>query len=147
MKQLKSILLLVLISLTTTVFSQEKKYYRDAPNENATNVYFGDPHIHTRVSLDAAMWGTTLGPKEASLYAKGEEFTSNKGWTAKLIRPLDWVVISDHSDFYGFYQRMVDGDDFIVKEPLGKRYYDLLKEGKNRQVTDEIIKEIGRAHV
>ncbi len=120
----------LLVSFVHAQETQEKRYI--TPSKNPQNVYFGDPHVHTRISLDAAMWGSSLGPKEASEYAKGAEFTSFKGWKAKLLRPMDWVVISDHSDFYGFYQRMVDGDPFIVNEPLGKRYYDLLKEGKKQ---------------
>ncbi len=93
------------------------------------------------------MWGSTLGPKEVSEYAKGIEKISFKGWKAKLNRPLDWLVVSDHTDFYGFYQRMKDGDPFITDEPLGTRYYNLLKEGKNRQVTDEIIKAFGKGEL
>jgi hypothetical protein len=136
---------ILLVSFVHAQETQEKRYI--TPSKNPQNVYFGDPHVHTRISLDAAMWGTSLGPKEASEYARGAEFTSFKGWKAKLLRPMDWIVISDHSDFYGFYQRMVDGDPFIVNEPLGKRYYDLLKEGKNRQVADEIIKAYGKGEL
>ena len=49
--------------LTTKVHAQGKKQYGNAPSENATNVYFGDPHIHTRVSLDAKRFGVTMGPE------------------------------------------------------------------------------------
>lgn len=52
-----------LFLVTNEVVAQEKKYYANAPSENATNVYFGDPHIHTRVSLDAKRFGVTMGPE------------------------------------------------------------------------------------
>ena len=36
------------------------------------NVYFGDLHLHTRYSNDAATFGTTRTPDDAYRYAKGE---------------------------------------------------------------------------
>ena len=36
------------------------------------NVYFGDLHLHTRYSNDAAIFGTTRTPDDAYRYAKGE---------------------------------------------------------------------------
>jgi hypothetical protein len=41
----------------------EKRYY--TPPEYAENVYFGDAHIHTEVSLDASLWGNRLSPADA----------------------------------------------------------------------------------
>jgi hypothetical protein len=119
-----------------------EKYY-NAPVEHPNDVYFGDPHIHTSVSADAALWGSTLGPEDTYRFGLGEEMTSFKGWKVKLTRPLDWMVISDHSDVWGFYQRIKDGDAYVLAEPEGVRWHNLLKEGKTRQVTDEIIKAFG----
>jgi len=78
--------------------AEEKTYSH--PGSHPREVYFGDPHIHTRISTDAAMWGTTFGPEETYRFGLGEEMTSFKGWKVKLTRPLDWMVISDHSDVW-----------------------------------------------
>ena len=110
------------------------------PSEYPVQVYFGDPHVHTSISLDAAAWGNRLGPEGAYRFARGEAVTSFKGWTAKLTRPLDFVVVADHTDGYGFYTRIEAGDPFVVSKPEGKRWHELLKKGDNRTVSDEIIK-------
>jgi hypothetical protein len=41
-----------------------------------TRVLWGDTHLHTANSLDAAAFGNTLGPEEAYQFARGEEVTS-----------------------------------------------------------------------
>ena len=107
--------------------AEVKRYI--TPSEHPENVYFGDAHVHTVMSMDAAAWGVQLKPEDAYRYARGEEVTSFKGWQAKLSRPLDWLVVADHSDGYGFYNRLADGDPWITDEELGKRWYDLLQEG------------------
>lgn len=56
----------------------------------ATNLYWGDTHVHTINSLDAGVLGTTLGPSEAYRFAKGQEMVSNTGLPARLRRPLDF---------------------------------------------------------
>jgi hypothetical protein len=35
-------------------------------------------------------------------HTRGEQVTASKGYEAKLVRPLDFVVIADHSDGMGF---------------------------------------------
>jgi hypothetical protein len=93
------------------------------PAENPDNVYFGDTHIHSSLSVDASLWGTTKGPEEIYRYARGEELTSFKGWKVKILRPLDFTVIADHSDAYGFYDLIAEGADFIVAEPQGAKWH------------------------
>ena len=141
-KQFKMTLITVVgVLLTLTTNAEEKKY--TSPSEYPVQVYWGDPHIHTRISADAAMWGTLLGPEETYRFGRGEAMTSHKGWKVKLKRPLDWMVISDHSDVWGFYERIVDGDPYVLAEPEGVRWHNMIKEGKLRQATDEIIKAFG----
>ena len=140
------LMLIGLCLLTSEVLAQEKKYYANAPSDNATNVYFGDSHIHTSMSMDAAAWGASQTPDGAYRYAKGEEVTSFKGWKTQLTRPLDWTVIADHSDGYDFYNMVKNGDPLIIKEELGRRWNELLSKGgeaERRIVADEIIKGFG----
>jgi len=140
-----TLLAMASVLVFSSVYAEEKRYI--TPNEYAENVYFGDAHIHTRMSVDAALWGNNLAPADAYKYARGGEVTSFKGWTAKLVRPLDWTVISDHSDCYGMFQLIEREDPFIVSQPLGVHFVELLKAGKRRQVSDEYIKDWGLGNI
>ena len=64
----------------------------------AEGVFWGDTHLHTAYSTDAGMIGTTLEPSDAYRFARGEEVTSSTGQRARLIRPLDFLVVSDHAE-------------------------------------------------
>jgi len=141
---LSSLLLTISVSSAQEGDAGAKKYL--PPVEYPQNVYFGDAHVHTVMSMDAAAWGASQTPEGAYRYARGEEVTSFKGWKTQLTRPLDWLVIADHSDGYNFYNMVKDGDPLIVKEELGKRWHDLLNKGgeeERRIVADEIIKGFG----
>jgi hypothetical protein len=130
------------VMLVSPAHAAEKRYA--APPEHPAQVFFGDPHVHTRISLDAAAWGNRLGPDGAYRFARGEEVTSFKGWTAKLARPLDFLVIADHTDGYGFFQRLEAGEPFVVAEPEGRRWHELIKKGDLRTASDEIIKSFSQ---
>ena len=135
-----------LVSAVSVSFAQEgEKYLPDV--EYPQNVYFGDSHVHTNMSLDAAAWGASQDPAGAYRYAKGEEVTSFKGWKTQLRRPLDWLAIADHSDGYDFTNRLNKGDPWITDQELGQRWYDMLQNDKSeetrRVVADEIIKVLG----
>ncbi|QUL37683.1 DUF3604 domain-containing protein [Erythrobacter sp. JK5] len=93
--------------------------------------YWGDTHLHTDNSVDAFGFGVRLGPEEALRFARGEEVTATTGAQAKLARPLDFLVIADHSDGLGATRRLYDaprlrvvaqGDDTLL------RWYDMMHE-------------------
>ena len=109
--------------------AQEKRYR--TPSENPANVYFGDPHLHTALSMDAGAWGNNLGLEPAYRFTRGAEVTSSSGIKAKLGRPLDFVVIADHSDGYGFFPRLLAEDPVIMAKPEGKRWFELSTKGGN----------------
>src|SRR5262245_48440239 len=44
-----------------------------------TRVFWGDTHLHTAVSLDAAAVGCNTGPETAYRFARGEEITTSLG--------------------------------------------------------------------
>src|SRR5512133_3662375 len=66
-------------------------------------VYWGDTHLHTSFSMDAGAFGCRLGPREGYRFAKGEEVTASSGQRVRLARPLDFLVVADHSDGFGFF--------------------------------------------
>lgn len=93
-----------------------------------TNVYWGDSHLHTRVSVDAGTM-TRLGQEDAFRFARGEEVTSTHGLRVKLSRPLDWLVISDHAEMYGLMPELLSGAPKILATDKGRKWYDQLKSG------------------
>ena len=50
---------------------------------------------------------TRLGVEDAYRFATGEEVTASGGLKAKLARPLDFLVVADHSDNMGFFTVLV----------------------------------------
>ena len=68
-----------------------------------SQVYWGDTHLHTDISMDAGAFGNRLGLDEAYRFAMGEEVVSSNGMAVRLSRPLDWLVVADHSDNMGFF--------------------------------------------
>ncbi|MCH7817111.1 MAG: DUF3604 domain-containing protein, partial [Proteobacteria bacterium] len=88
-------------------------------------IFWGDTHLHTRNSPDAGFVGNTLGPEEAYRFARGEEVTSSGGLRAKLLRPLDFLVVADHAEYYGLATQLIDGDPALMADPIGKRWYDI----------------------
>ncbi len=64
-------------------------------------VYWGDTHLHTSYSFDAGAFGNTLDPNDAYRFARGEKITASMGQEAQLIKPLDFLVVADHSDNMG----------------------------------------------
>ena len=66
-----------------------KSYSPYAQREFPSRPLFGDQHVHTAYSMDASLFGNTLGLDESWRFARGEEVTSSTGIPVKLSRPLD----------------------------------------------------------
>ncbi len=99
-----------------------------AGREFPTTVYWGDTHLHTAVSVDAGTMNK-IGQEDAYRFARGEEITTTHGLRARLSRPLDFLVISDHAEMYGLMPRLLKGDPEIVGQEKGKKWYDALSTG------------------
>ncbi|MBK7514659.1 MAG: DUF3604 domain-containing protein [Betaproteobacteria bacterium] len=100
---------------------------------------FGDTHLHTSYSLDAGAFGARLTPKDAYRFARGEEITSNTGQPVKLSRPLDFLVVADHSDGMGFFPQLMGGDPEVLATPQGRKWYDQIKGGQGAEAAMDII--------
>jgi hypothetical protein len=94
-----------------------------------TNVYWGDTHLHTNNSLDARAGGVRLDPEAAFRFARGEEVVSSHGEVVKLSRPLDFLVVADHSDAMGAMNEIIKGNPTLMREPLLKDWHDRLSQG------------------
>jgi hypothetical protein len=93
-------------------------------------VYFGDTHLHTSYSTDAGMMGCRLGPEEAYRFARGEEVISSTGVRARLQRPLDFLVVSDHAENLGLAPMIAESNPDLLKTEWGRVVHDLVKSGK-----------------
>lgn len=107
-----------------------------------TRVYFGDTHLHTAVSVDAGTM-CRIGQEDAYRFARGEEITTTHGLRAKLSRPLDFLVISDHAEMYGLMPQLLSGDPEILSTEAGKRWYDTLTSGNNEAVFATAMEIVG----
>ena len=93
------------------------------------NVYWGDSHLHTGLSLDAGLFGNTVGLDEAYRLAKGEKITSSTGLPVKLSRPLDWMIVTDHTDLMGLASDIQKGTPNILAVAKGKEWHTAFKKG------------------
>jgi len=100
---------------------------------------WGDTHLHTGYSFDAGAFGATLRPEDAYQFARGDEVISSGGVPVKLSRPLDWLVVADHSDNMGFFLDLKAGNQEILADPIGKDWYDRIQAGEGAGVAYEMI--------
>ena len=120
-----------------------------APAETAsaaypTRVFFGDTHLHTAMSMDAGAFGNRLGVEDAYRFARGEEVTASSGQKAKLSRPLDFLVVADHSDNMGFFPDLFAEKPELLADPTGKKWYDMIKAGEGNAAALDIIDKFSR---
>lgn len=126
----------------------EKSIYSPYAGRNfPTRPYFGDTHLHTGFSMDAGAFGARLTPSDAYRFARGEELQSNSGQPVKLSRPLDFLVVADHSDGMGFFPLLMGGDPTLLATEQGRRWYDLIKGGKGADAALDIIRSFGKGEL
>lgn len=101
------------------------KTYSPYANRNfPSRVFWGDTHLHTGLSLDAGVFGNTLRPDDAYRLARGEQITSSTGLPVKLARPLDWLVVTDHTDLMGIAPDIQKGTPNILRSPKGREWHE-----------------------
>ena len=112
-----------------------------------TRPFFGDTHLHTSFSMDAGAFGARLAPRDAYVFAKGAEITASSGQRVKLSRPLDFLVVADHSDGMGFFPLMLGGDPKILADPQGRKWYEMIQSGKGADAAIDIIISFGKGAI
>jgi hypothetical protein len=90
---------------------------------------WGDSHLHSSLSVDAGLFGNTLPPREAYRFARGEQVTSATGQPVRLSRPLDWLVLADHSDGMGLIADLRTGTPEVLAHEQGARWSTDLRAG------------------
>jgi len=107
----------------------EPEYSPYAGRGYPTQVLWGDTHLHTGLSLDAGAFGNRLGLDEAYRFARGEEITSSTGLRARLYRPLDFLMVSDHSDGMGFFSLLASGHPKFMGDAQGRIWNQMINAG------------------
>ena len=128
-------------------FPSKPGYSPYAGRNFPTRPFFGDTHLHTGFSMDAGAFGARLTPRDAYRFARGEEITSNTGQPVKLSRPLDFLVVADHSDGMGFFPLLMGGDPTLLATEQGRRWYDQIKGGKGAEAAMDIIVSFGKGQL
>ena len=95
---------------------------------------WGDSHLHTRLSMDAGLFGNRLSPREAYRFARGEEVISSTGQPIRLSRPLDWLSVTDHSDGMGMVGDIAAGKPELLAYEQAARWNKGLEEGGDASV-------------
>ncbi len=108
---------------------RQKHYSPHVGTAQPNQVFWGETHLHTSYSWDAGLVGNTLGPDEAYRFAKGEQVIASSGQPAKLIRPLDWLVVADHAESLGVSVLIERSDPAILRSDVGRRTHDLYQQG------------------
>jgi hypothetical protein len=127
--------------------AQRPGYSPYAGRNFPTRPFFGDTHLHTSFSMDAGAFGARLGPKEAYRFARGEEITASAGERAKLSRPLDFLVVADHSDGMGFFPLILGGDPVIMASQQGKKWHGMILSGQGAAAAIDIIESFGKGSI
>ena len=101
--------------------------YADRPY--STRAYWGETHLHTSFSPDAGLVGDRLSPDEGFRLARGQQIRTSTDQLIQLVRPYDWLCISDHATYLGLPQAFAEGDPEILKTETGKKWAEALKKG------------------
>jgi hypothetical protein len=104
-----------------------------------SEVFWGDTHLHTSYSMDAGAFGNRLDMNDAYQFARGDEIVSSTGLPIKLSRPLDFLVVADHSDNMGLFPDLFAGKPNILADPKGQEWYDRIQSGDGVGVALELI--------
>src|SRR5678809_1085895 len=128
-------------------FPSKPPYSPYAGRPFPARVYWGDTHLHTSYSMDAGAFGARLGPKDAYVFAKGNEITASSGQRVKLSRPLDFLVVADHSDGMGFFPMLLSGSQDILNDPQGKKWYEMIQSGKGADAALDIVITFGKGQM
>ncbi|MEP1352708.1 MAG: DUF3604 domain-containing protein, partial [Tateyamaria sp.] len=106
-----------------------KAYSPFAERSFPSQVFWGDTHLHTGLSMDAGLFGNSTGLDTAYRFARGEQVMAASGQPVKLARPLDWLVLTEHSDGMGMITDLAKGAPNILASEQGARWAAGIAEG------------------
>ncbi len=108
-----------------------------------TQLYWGDLHVHSMTSFDSYSFGNkTLTAADAFRFARGEAVTAHTGEVARLSRPLDFLLVSDHAEFMGMLEGLQNEHPMLQTNPIGRRWSSLVKAGDMQTITNEFVEYV-----
>jgi hypothetical protein len=117
------------IVITEDDLVAEPVYSPYAGRNYPDSVYFGDMHFHTEHSFDAGLIGTTLSAHDGYRMARGDKVISNSGQPVQLIRPLDFLVITDHAEMIGLAAAIRESSPILLSEEWGRWIHERFNSG------------------
>lgn len=131
---LNLLVLAVLPAMTNLSIAAEKSASYSPYAAGEKQVLWGDTHLHTTLSLDARAFGVQLDQETAYRFARGEQVTSTHGLQVKLSRPLDFLVVTDHSDAMGTMAEIIAGNKAFIANDLVRSWYESLNDPDNENI-------------
>ena len=100
--------------------------------------FFGEMHLHTGMSFDAWTFGTKVLPDQAYKFGRGETIMvpaaqADRDWgiggtaaiAVKRAWPLDFMAVTDHSEYMGAYHQLDDPQSAFSQTAVGKEIMSL----------------------
>ncbi len=84
---------------------------------------------------------TRLTSDEAYQFARGGTVTADNGMPVRLRRPLDFLAVTDHSEYLGVFAQLAADDPTLKGWKMGEEWQTLLREGR----TTELAKAFANA--
>ena len=63
--------------------------------------------------------------------ARGEKILSNTGQPVQLVRPLDFLAITEHAEMLGLATAIRTGDPRLLADDWGRKTYDRFQSGQD----------------
>ena len=121
--------------------SESTQYSPPVRDAGATNLYWGDTHLHTRDSADAFILGNeTLTSDHAFQLAQGMEILLSEGRRVKLRRPLDFLAVTDHAEYLGVLPRVQGRDRGMLGWSIGRKWAEYLATGARKELIFDWVK-------
>ncbi|EED35118.1 conserved hypothetical protein [Luminiphilus syltensis NOR5-1B] len=120
----------------------EKVPYSPPLRDHATQLLWGDTHLHSSRSADAYTTGVRITPSQAYEFARGGSAIADNGVPLKLKRPLDFLLLSDHSDYLGIYPMLDASDPRLKNWKVGQRWAAYLRDNEHVKLGSEFAAAI-----
>jgi len=108
----------VTVSVCTAILSAGLASAQTSSPNPDKDAYFGEEHIHTSWSVDAWVLGNRItGPDDALKYAQGQTIKHPMGYDIKIDTPMDFMGVTDHSEYVGVTKEANTPGSAISKMP------------------------------
>ena len=123
----------------------ERGYSEPVVSDIPRRVFFGDLHLHTNNSADAyALDNVNLTVTDAYRFARDGAIIDLNGENVRLRRPLDFLAVTDHSEYMGVFVRLMDENPALLKTRTGQNWIKRMEiEGVRPVIYDAFANLVG----